>query len=72
MTYLSSAPVNRKQSFDASGQSLDPKFQTKAHLMKVMENLINIDSKLLLSKEIGDANAKEMVNTLETDTSSSG
>ena len=72
MIYLSCAPASRKQSIDPTGQLHDPKLQTKAHLMKVMESLINIDSKLLLSDEIGANLATEMVHTLETDISAAG
>ena len=72
MSYCSRAPYTRKQSIDVSGIPQDSKFQTKGHLMKAMENLINVDSNLLHSDEMRNTLPGEMINILETDTSQSG
>ena len=72
MAYLSHSPYTRKQSIDISGKPQDSKFQTKAHLMKSMENLINVDSNLLHSDEMRESLPAEMINVLEVDTSQSG
>ena len=72
MSFLSRSPYTRKNSVDTSGHPVDSKFQTKGHLMKAMENLINIDSNLLHSDDMRQALPDEMINILENDTSQCG
>ena len=72
LNFLSRSPYTRKNSVDTSGQPVDSKFQTKGHLVKAMENLINVDSNLLHSDEMRQLLPDEMIKLLETDTSQCG
>ena len=72
MSYCSRAPYSRKQSIAISGTAPDTKFQTKAHLMEALKNIINVDTNLLHSDEMRNTLPNEMIQILQTDTSQSG
>ena len=52
--------------------TIDSKFQTKGHLVKAMENLINVDPNILHTDEMRQLLPDEMIKLLETDTSQCG